>query len=294
MIPTIWSCWTPLENAWLGNTIPTSEGLYRIRTKDSKTLDYLGQTGTGTMTLRKRVAMLRGVFGPEMPYCDPHVAGPGLWALLRTRGAPFEVSVCPLPGQDVVRRKSAEALEVSLHRMAFQTSPTVNFGRMPAGFIKSSHNNAKLQAAGKVFHGREDPGGALQTYHQSGIKPQGGFDEDCQGPSWCGHAWEPWTPMNGVPAPRGKSGLYRIRRVGDDSLVYLGQGIVAVRLRDHLRRGRQDDHPQAAYFHAHGTLEASWTLCDGWLDHQRLELENDLIAAHVLSFGSAPAAQFLG
>jgi hypothetical protein len=32
----------------------------------------------------------------------------------------------------------------------------------------------------------------------------------------------------------------------------------------------------------------------GWLKHQRLELESDLIAAHVLTIGSPPVAQFLG
>jgi hypothetical protein len=35
-------------------------------------------------------------------------------------------------------------------------------------------------------------------------------------------------------------------------------------------------------------------LNDDWLDHQRLELENDLIAAHLLTTGQVPAAQFLG
>jgi hypothetical protein len=32
----------------------------------------------------------------------------------------------------------------------------------------------------------------------------------------------------------------------------------------------------------------------GWLLHQRLELETDLIAAHVLVVGGPPLAQFLG
>ena len=41
-------------------------------------------------------------------------------------------------------------------------------------------------------------------------------------------------------------------------------------------------------------LECSWTINNDWLSHHRLELENDLIAAHVLETATIPAAQFLG
>jgi hypothetical protein len=33
---------------------------------------------------------------------------------------------------------------------------------------------------------------------------------------------------------------------------------------------------------------------DEWLSHQRLELENDLIASHLLETGKIPVAQFQG
>jgi hypothetical protein len=59
-------------------------------------LDYIGQTGMGTMTLGKRLGMLRGVYGERMPYCDPHTAGPPLWALWHQTGEDFEVSVVPV------------------------------------------------------------------------------------------------------------------------------------------------------------------------------------------------------
>jgi hypothetical protein len=51
--------------------------------------------------------------------------------------------------------------------------------------------------------------------------------------------------------------------------------------------------PQARWFGV-PDLECSWTTNDSWLGHQRLELENDLIAAHVLEHGAPPSAQFLG
>ena len=42
------------------------------------------------------------------------------------------------------------------------------------------------------------------------------------------------------------------------------------------------------------TLECSWVLNKAWLAHQRLELETDLIAAHILATGNVPAVQSLG
>jgi hypothetical protein len=53
-------------------------------------------------------------------------------------------------------------------------------------------------------------------------------------------------------------------------------------------------HCQGAIFGTPDGVECSWVLGASWLPHQRLELENDLIAAHLLTTGTAPAAQFLG
>ena len=58
-------------------------------------------------------------------------------------------------------------------------------------------------------------------------------------------------------------------------------------------KAARPDHPQARWFSTPG-LECSWTINHGWLAHQRLELENDLIAAHFLEHGAPPSAQFLG
>jgi hypothetical protein len=76
-----WGAWRPLAPGSRDPEIPHLPGLYRIRRVGREDLDYIGQTGMGTMTLRKRPGMLRGVFGEIMPYRDPHTAGPALWAL---------------------------------------------------------------------------------------------------------------------------------------------------------------------------------------------------------------------
>jgi hypothetical protein len=41
-------------------------------------------------------------------------------------------------------------------------------------------------------------------------------------------------------------------------------------------------------------LGCSWVINDTWLAHHRLELENDLIAAHVLATEKVSSAQFMG
>ena len=66
------------------------------------------------------------------------------------------------------------------------------------------------------------------------------------------------------------------------------------RLEAHLAKVRVPADTQGRVFGAAGQLECSWVLNGGWYSHQRLELETDLIAAHVLATGDAPSAQFLG
>jgi hypothetical protein len=77
-------------------------------------------------------------------------------------------------------------------------------------------------------------------------------------------------------------------------LLYVGQGKVGGRLAAHLRKCLRPGHRQGGLFGKAGGLESSWILNPSWFPHQRLELENDLIAAHFLVRGEAPPAQFLG
>jgi hypothetical protein len=92
--------------------------------------------------------------------------------------------------------------------------------------------------------------------------------------------------------PRGEMGLYRIRASVGQGLVYIGQGKVRERLRARWRVeiGRLASEEGAR--EVAGRLECSWTLDPAWLQNQRLELENDLIAAYVLVAGEAPLEQF--
>jgi hypothetical protein len=289
----VWSPFTAHAGCWRGNYIPDQPGLYRVRRIGQLSLDYIGQTGTGTMTLRRRLAMLAGVYAGEMPYTDPHTAGPALWAIRNETSASYEVSVFSVVGP-TQWRKGLEALAIANHRQEFGRSPTVNFGRMPMGFRRSSGNNQQLVLADKRFRG--GPCDTCEHYHASGIPPRGPIVEDPQGPEWCSHQWSEWQPLHRtseLPAATAQ-GLYRIRDFGKPGLIYIGEGMVTARLLAHLRKSRSLTCEQSHVFGAAGRLESSWVLNDEWLPHQRLELECDLIGSHLLVNSIVPAAQFIG
>jgi hypothetical protein len=147
-----WGAWRPLAAASRDPEIPHLPGLYRIRRMGRDDLDYIGQTGMGTMTLRKRLGMLRGIYGELMPYRDPHTAGPALRALHHQTGEDFEVSVVPVEGS-TPWRKGLEALAISLYRQEHGRSPTLEFGRMPTGYRASSSCHRDRHETGSDFGG---------------------------------------------------------------------------------------------------------------------------------------------
>jgi hypothetical protein len=245
------------------------------------------------MTLKKRLGMLRGIYGLEMPYRDPHTAAPALWALLHRSSCLFEVSTLTVQGT-TLWRKGLEALAISLYRQKYRQSPTVNFGRMPIGYRMSSSNNTKLVQAGKQYRGGLTL--ELELSHQPGISPLGPLAGEPQSDKWCAHQWSNWVPIAQAFDYLSSSslGLYRIRSLIQPGVLYIGQGKIKQRLKDHLGKAINPKNEQGRIFASAGTLECSWVINDSWFSHQRLELENDLIAAHVLVTETVPVAQFLG
>lgn len=286
-----WGPWYDLNGASRNPAIPRkTAGLYRIRRVGFDGLEYIGQTGASN-GLRSRMGNLLGVFKEEMPYRDPHTAGPALWAL-RQAGSDLEVSVCTVEGS-TPWRKGLEALAISLHRQEQGGSPTVNFGRMPTGYRMSSANNNRLAEAGNKYRG----GLSLEDdeSHLAGIPPVGLLGGSPESLDWCGHVWSPWTPASDLGTVQDQAtGLYRIRTAGADVLLYIGEGKIRDRLQAHFKKMDKDDHAQGQIFREAGELEFSWVAGEDWLKHHLLELENDLIAAHLLGAGQIPAAQFLG
>lgn len=284
-----WLPWTSLRGCQRSGHVPAQPGLYRIRRTGRDDLDYIGQTGMGTMTLRKRMSMLMGVYAPEMPYRDPHTAAPGLWALRHATQADFEVSAAAVEGT-TPWRKGLECVAIARYREEHGMSPTISFGRMPGGYRMSSGNSARLVAAGKRYRG--GPTSERDESHLPGIAPPGSLQGPCTGPTWHGLTWSAWQPA-GTVTNEGH-GIYRIRAAGAPNLLYVGEGVITSRIRAHLKKISQPDHPQGRLLGSAGPLEASFVRQDAWHRNQRLEIENDLIAAHVLEHHAQPAAQFLG
>jgi hypothetical protein len=286
-----WSALVSLKAAVLGRHVPSAPGLYRIRRVGLPFWDYAGETGTGQMTLRRRMAMLRGVYLPEMPYRDPHTAGPGFWALLQTSPQPLEAEFCPIEGSPSWR-KGLEAAAIALHRQEHQRSPTFNFGRIPLGFRISWGNNARLVAAGKRLRGGRDD--TVTQSHEPGLPPIGPLGSDIPSARWCGHTWTAWMTFDTrtIQALPSEDGLYRIRG-NNQRLVYIGEGAIRSRLFAHLAK-LDASTDQGRALHDAAPLTFSAALNSTRHRHQRLELEIDLIGAYVLAAHEPPAAQFVG
>ena len=73
---------------------------------------------------------------------------------------------------------------------------------------------------------------------------------------------------------------------------YRGQGLVAQRRADHNAKSKTELHRQQSHFSA--ALIWEWVDLDDTHRSQLLEIENDLIASHIITQGAAPSAQFLG
>jgi hypothetical protein len=279
--PFRWSDWIPLAGRSRNPAIPTHPGLYRVRIAGAGDIIYIGQTGR---SLRERLGALSTCYRPEMPYRDPHTAAPALWSLRDRDGVDFEVSTTEVDASKV-ERLALEALAITLHRVEHGSSPLVNFSGRIAGYRLSSSNTSALVAAGKRFRGGIDPSAAGSV---SAPVP-GPIDGDVVGTDWLGLSWAPWTPIE-MTNPTG-TGLYRLRRRGSDELLYVGQGRIGSRIRNHHAKRDTDGHRQADHFS--GEVDASWTELQ--VDTRiLLEYENDAIASHRLARGVAPLAQFIG
>lgn len=289
----IWTPWISLFESWKNPSIPKKLGLYRIRRTNSDELDYIGQTSGQNMDLRKRLGMLKGVFNNEMPYRDPHTVGPALWALKHKYNCDFEVSVAPIE-DNKVWIKGMEAVALSLYRSEKNKSPNFNFGRMPVGYKMSSSNNSKLVNAGKRFRGGTCEESLL--CHESGINPKGDLISNIVEKFWCGFYWSDWNSIDKTLSEiKDKSiGLYRIKKRNASTLLYIGQGLIKERIKNHINKHIISGHRQSEIFSPIDELEFSWVIVDTKFSHHLLELENDLIASHIIMTKQIPAAQFIG
>ena len=152
-----------------------------------------------------------------------------------------------------------------------------------------SGNNARLAAAGRRYRGGPDPAAPAGP---ASVPVSGLPGADPASADWMNWAWSPRAPISEARRSAAGTGLYRVRSSHHGGLVYAGQGTTGPRLRAHAAKALAAGHRQGPGFS--GDLEASWAALPGLAPVSLPEHENDLIAAHVLTTGHAPAAQFLG
>ncbi len=280
-----WSPWVPLEGARSDAAVPRLPGLYRIRSVQTGRMLYVGQTGR---TLKERLGALKGVYGELMPYSDPHTVGPALWAHRIDTGETFEVSVAVLE-VDKADRMGREALEVTKQRIIDGYSPAYNFGRMPYGWIKSTGNNRQLIETGKRSRGRRMTAEELAAAAPDpSVPPPVTIDGDVRAADWMGLEWR---EADRSPPGRDDVGVYRIAASRYGPLDYLGQGLIAARGSAHATSWLTELAAEGSA----GRPDRMWD----WVGldltaRQLLEVENDLIAGHVVVFTRPPRVQFGG
>lgn len=93
-----------------------------------------------------------------MPYTDPHVAAPSLWAVRQEYGPDFQVSVAEPDDVDQRQRRLAieEAL-IAVYRRESGENTTANFGRIIEGYKRSSQR-ADGFTGGELAEGETEPG----------------------------------------------------------------------------------------------------------------------------------------
>ena len=271
-----WSDWVSFDPSddYLSSA-PTREGLYRVRHQCTEGLEYIGQTGR---SLRGRLRALSGCYNPEMPFTDPHVAAPCLWAVREEYGPEFEVSwITPDVAPDRSQRLAIEEALIASYRRDTGESPTANFGRIIPGYRRSSNRSGGF-TGGVLEEGEAEPN------CEPGTEPLPWTDADAMlSDSWMGLDWsESERLANAYQQIPKENGLYRIWNEDDvPPLEYIGQ---SGNLRSRLYRHRRNRD---------GNLLFSYTTLPE-LDaaHKRSEVETELIGAHWLACELAPRDQF--
>jgi len=273
-----WSRWLSLNpDAGDLTTLPTDEGLYRVRHPDYEQLVYIGETGRST---RGRVrALARGAYADEMPYRDPHTAAPCLWAINDKHGPDFELSVAtPDRATEKQHRKGTEEALIALHRREYETSPVANFGRIIPGYKQSSYSSDGI-TGGPLSNDETEPNS------EPGVGPLDWLNwKNPLADDWMGLDWADPDPLSEAYQQIPKQpGVYRIwQPEHPEPLEYIGESKT---LRDRLYRHRRNRD---------GTLHFSYAplATEFNADHKRAEVETDLIGVHYLVSDQAPRDQF--
>jgi hypothetical protein len=270
-----WTGWIALDAPTLAfQGLPTSPGVYRVRPVGLSQLAYIGQTKRG---LRQRLRSLAiHTYRPEMPYNDPHTAAPSLWILRVEEGMTFECSGARTT-LDGPERRALEDMLLWKHRVECGESTLCNHGRFHRLYFRSRDRKTGRRG-GKLPPGQTNPAsGPSKRPLLSQGKPD---DDDWMGLPWSAPQRLKTADLRSVPLSKG---LYKILDRGTHRLLYVGETkSLRDRLRAHAAKPWGDYEPVVSYHLLDGEI----------LDHQRREMETDLIGSYYDAFRKPPVFQY--
>ena len=212
-----------------------------------------------------------------MPWNDPIIEAPSLWAWQDAEGFSYECSAAPLDAS-MSGRRGMESYLLYRYRQEHGESTHCNFGRFHPRYRKSTNRKENSR------------GGKLAEIHQD--NPAGGpgmpplpvtgtpGERD-----WMGLAWSGKRPLDGETirrVPHG-AGLYLLFELDTRDLVYIGQSAdCAKRLKSHAMKSLDEKDMLVSYYIEEKPL----------LPHNLKEWENDLIGNYFEVFRKAPEYQF--
>lgn len=221
--------------------------------------------------------LARGAYADEMPYRDPHVGSPCMWAIRKQDGPAFEVSyITPAEATDKATRKSIEAALIASYRRAEGESPTGAFSRIIPGYRMSTYSK-------KGERGGPLPPDESEPYAEPGIPPlEWESAREPTAADWMGLDWSPSQQLTDVSTDVPTAdGVYRIWDPEDPlPLEYIGE---SANLRSRLRTHSQNRSGDLVFSYAAPSIIDA--------KHRRLEAETDLIGAHWLATRESPRDQ---
>ncbi len=265
-----WSPWVNFTDKEGFKSFPNEPGFYRVRALGRDDLFYIGQTGR---TLRERVrGLIRNTMQEDMPYNDPHTAGPSLWAWRDAEALTFEVA-CSVSALGVRDRKGYEDYLLWKYHLERGEATLCNHGHFHTQYEKSKNRSSGFRG-GMLKEGlNSDSGRSLEPLKRVGRSGELG---------WMGLGW-----LNGgellqlkhSTIPEGK-GLYLI--LGEEML-YIGQtNNLRGRIKTHQKKDWGVDGAGCRYYQ----------MPDDTLPYQLKEYESNLIGAYYEETGSIPIHQY--
>jgi len=272
----IWTGWFPftiMKEEF--RIIPKEPGLFRIRPVGKDFLIFVGETHR---PLHERLNDLRmSIRNRElMPWSDPFVEAPGLWAWQDADNIAYECSVAPLDVSKTGRLGMASYL-LAQYRQESGGSPQLNFNRFHPRYRCSTTRKAGLRGGKLADSQKDNPAG------EPGSPPLAVVGSPGE-PGWMGLAWSMRQPLTaGIigtlpPAP----GLNLVFESGSDEILAIGNAQNCPERLERYCREQTDN-----------SLEFSW--CPkhpAVLPHVLKEQTNDLLGNYFAVFRKMPEWQF--